>query len=164
MHNWSDILFYRVEHYFTFSIVRNWEQYSAVVSQPTARSFRIALPSVQQGERISLGRKRLSWPSAAVLQHITRSFRFDLPSVQKGEINSLGRPRLSWPSPDFSQPALPHQDPWSRQSNKDKENLSRDDRHSYPRVPGSEDRHVQKRVLEQDRLGMDSSKKRRNGI
>ena len=39
--------------------------------------------------------------------------------------------------------ALPHQDPWSRQSNKDKENHSRDDRHSYPRVPRPEDRHVQ---------------------
>ena len=59
-------------------------------------------------------------------------------------------------------PAVPHQYPQSRQSNKDKENHSRDDRH--PRVPRPEDRHVQKRVLEPDRLGMDSSKKRRNGI
>ena len=48
--------------------------------------------------------------------------------------------------------ALPHQDPWSRQSNKDKENHSRDDRHSYPRVPRPEDRHVQILKLKKKQL------------
>ena len=60
-------------------------------------------------------------------------------------------------------PAVAQQYPRSRQSDKEKENHSRDDRN--PRLP--DDRYVRKRVSEPDFRpdpGMDSSKKRRNGI